>query len=258
MSRGDRVHDPAFHHFASQLRRRPVAHRDPAVLGLLAGHRDDRRELFGREPCRCSRSRQVRQDGANLDAQVSVGRGLLFGCRQRRLCVAPAITPLSDRASGALEPLRLLLVARTVGTRQHDRGSFCQPPRRASRHDQLRQDRALTRRHRDAPGSSRHGWTSSWVPSLHAGRRAKFSGNKFRRAGLGWARGPIRGWCSTPARTSIQAHCDRSMALGISPRIAGPQPLVPTSAPLPESQPTASPPRSRHAPPTVQRFVSMR
>ena len=184
MSRGDRVHDPAFHHFASQLRRRPVAHRDPAVLGLLAGHRDDRRELFGREPCRCSRSRQVRQDGANLDAQVSVGRGLLFGCRQRRLCVAPAITPLSDRASGALEPLRLLLVARTVGTRQHDRGSFCQPPRRASRHDQLRQDRALTRRHRDAPGSSRHGWTSSWVPSLHAGRRAKFSGNKFRRAGL--------------------------------------------------------------------------
>ena len=187
MSRGDRVHDPAFHHFASQLRRRPVAHRDPAVLGLLAGHRDDRRELFGREPCRCSRSRQVRQDGANLDAQVSVGRGLLFGCRQRRLCVAPAITPLSDRASGALEPLRLLLVARTVGTRQHDRGSFCQPPRRASRHDQLRQDRALTRRHRDAPGSSRHGWTSSWVPSLHAGRRAKFSGNKFRRAGLACA-----------------------------------------------------------------------
>ena len=164
MSRGNRVHDPAFHHFASQFRRRPVAHRDPAVLGLLAGHRDDRRELLGREPCRRSRSRQVRQDRANLHAQVSVRRRLLFGSNQRLLCGAPAITPLPDRASGALQPLRLLLVAHTVGARQDDRGPFRQPPRRASRLDQVHQDRTLTQRHRDASGCSRHGRPSRSMP----------------------------------------------------------------------------------------------
>ena len=157
MSRGNRVHDPAFHHFASQFWRRPVAHRDPAVLGLLAGNRDDRRELLGREPRRCSRSLQVRQHRANLRGQVSVGRRLLFGSSQRLLCAGPAVTPLSDGASGTLQTLRLLLVAHAVGAGQHDRGPFRQPPRRASRLDQVRQDRTLTQRHRDASGCSWHG-----------------------------------------------------------------------------------------------------
>jgi hypothetical protein len=174
MSRGNRVHDPAFHHFASQFRRRPVGHRDPAVLRLLAGHRDDRRELLGREPRRCSRSLHVRQDRANLRGQVSVGRRLLFGGGQRLLCAGPAATPLSDCASGTLQALRLLLVAHAVGAGQHDRGPFRQPPRRASRLDQLRQDRALTQRHRNASGCSRHGGPRQGSPRSMPGAGPSF------------------------------------------------------------------------------------
>jgi hypothetical protein len=166
MSRGNAVHNPPSLHFASQLRRRPVAHRDAAVLGLLAGHRDDRRELLGREPRRCSRSRLVRQDRANLRRQVSVGRRLLFGSSQVLPCAGPAVTPLADRASGTLQALRLLLVAHAVGAGQHDRHPFRQPPRRASRLDQVHQDRTLTQRHRDASGCSRHGGPRPGSPSL--------------------------------------------------------------------------------------------
>lgn len=174
MSRGNALHNPPFHHFTRQFRRRPVAHRDPAVLGLLAGHRDDRRELFRLEPCRRSRSRQIRQDRANLRPQVSVGRSLLFGGSQRLLCLGPAITPLSDRPPGALQALRLLLVAHAIGARQHDRGSFRQPPRRAARLHQLDQDRTLTQRHRNGPGFSRHGGTSSGSPRSMPGAGPSF------------------------------------------------------------------------------------
>ena len=175
MSRGNAVHNPPFLHFASQLRRRPVAHRDAAVLGLLAGHRDDRRELLGREPCRCSRSRKVRQEPPNFRGQVSVGRRLLFGSGQFLPCSGPAVTPLSDRASGTTQALRLLLVAHAVGAGQNDRGPFRQPPRRASRLDQVRQDRTLTQRHRGALGCSRHGG-----PHLGSLRSMPSAGPSFR------------------------------------------------------------------------------
>ena len=174
MSRGNAVHNPPSLHFASQLRRRPVAHRDAAVLGLLAGHRDDRRELLGREPRRCSRSLQVRQDRANLRGQVSVGRRLLFGSGQRLLRAGPPATPLSDGASGTLQALRLLLVAHAVGAGHHDRGPFRQPPRRASRLDQVQQDRTLTQRHRDASGCSRHGGPRHGSPRSMPGAGPSF------------------------------------------------------------------------------------
>jgi hypothetical protein len=194
MSRGNAVDDPSSHHFASQFRRRPVAQRQPAVLGLLAGHGDDRRELFGREPCRCSRSRQVRQGCADPLGQVSVGRRLHLGRSQRLLRICPASTPLPDRTPAQLHALRLLHVAHALGARKHDGRPFRQPPRRASCLHQLQQDRTLPQRHRDAPGPSSHGGTSSRVPSLHARPMANFWVHNLRRAGLGACPGGACPW----------------------------------------------------------------
>ena len=114
MPRGDGLDNATFDDFVGELRRRPVGHWATTLLGDLARHADDLRQLLCRKLGRRTRSLSVSQQLMQQLGQVLVGHAFLLGKRQTLLVLSPAHPPAPDALPVYTEPTGLLDVAHTI------------------------------------------------------------------------------------------------------------------------------------------------
>ena len=110
MSDGNRRDNAALDHFVGQFAWRPVRHWPPRFVGRFAGHREDLRDLFGRELAAATGTPQIAERFRNGLAQG----GWFLGALDERQPVEgflPTFPPDADAVPLAVEFLGDFFVA---------------------------------------------------------------------------------------------------------------------------------------------------
>jgi hypothetical protein len=150
------VDDLPFLRLSPQLLGRPVCHRNPNLFGLLAGERDDLRDLFGGELWRGPRAVVVAEDVDDQRLKISVGYWLQL-CAQQSIHLAnPTMPPSSHALDVDAESSRLIDAAHTVGGHDDDARSLDESVLLRRGAAKPLQDGALSREQRNFRRSAGH------------------------------------------------------------------------------------------------------
>src|ERR1700689_336883 len=143
MSDGNRRDNAALDRFVGQFAWRPVRHWPPRFVGRFAGHREDLRDLFGRELAAATGTPQIAERFRNGLAQG----GWFLGALDERQPVEgflPAFPPDADAVPLAVEFLGDFFVVEAFESEQNDFGAVGEPLRATPREGHRLQHLLLT------------------------------------------------------------------------------------------------------------------
>lgn len=133
-----------------------MRYRKPELFGLLAGERDDLRDLFGGELWRGARAVVVAKDVDDQRLKLSVGHGLQL-CTQQPIHLAnPTMPPSGHALDVDAERGRLVDAAHTVGGHDDDARSLDESVLLRRGAAKPLQDGALSRKQRNFRRNAGH------------------------------------------------------------------------------------------------------